>query len=387
MLLFLVVKLFLDFFTSYREPAFVITNAFLFSLISYYFYCFKKLVIARKHLIEVALVFIFIFIQLIQNADIIMLLKLVSFYLNFRILTKIFSTLTELQIQYIAKRFILITVAIFVLVFAFSVATGKISSRQIGYFEHVNLLGNVIVFLVLGVIYFNFSLPYKLAVFLMGVLSMSTGSMLLSMLVFLPVRKITLKNTLIYLTLLFVVIVLFYFLSQAISPKIHGKIFGIFSFFDTLTFEEFRAYVKSGVSLKIINSDVESSFVWRIYAWVKYHFALLNSSFINLIIGHGALGFLTVWDGVMPHNDYILILYDLGIVFYLLLLPAFYKFYIISKSNKVILFIGLLFLVRLSIENVIYSYYTFSIFIVQLALIKSHYDKAKPVHNSDVSVK
>jgi hypothetical protein len=89
----------------------------------------------------------------------------------------------------------------------------------------------------------------------------------------------------------------------------------------------------------------------------------------------------------MPHNDYILILYDLGIVFYLLLLPAFYKFYIITKSNKVILFIGLLFLVRLSVENVIYSYYTFSIFIVQLALIKSHYHKAKPVHNSDVSVK
>lgn len=385
MLIFLIVKIGLDFFTPFRESAFIISNVLLYGIIIIIFYINKKITIKKRHIYEFLLVLTFFTIQVLLNADIIMLIKLMSFYLSFRILSKIFFMLTPEKLEDLSKKIILIVSITFFSVFIMSVLNGKVLSREIGYFEHVNLLGNIIVFLVLGVVYFNLSMAYKILVFLMGMLSLSTGSMLLSALVFIPVRKITIRNLTVYSLLIALSVFLLYFCLYYFSPILHSKIFGIFTVFDSYSFSDFFALVETNTPLNQMDVEVKSSLVWRVYAWMKYYIAIVETSFNNIFFGHGTMSFLEVWGGVMPHNDFILILYDLGIVFYLMLIPTLYKFYCIAKNNKVILFIGVLFLLRLFVENVIYSQYTFTIFIIQLALIKTHYDKEKFVHNSHVS--
>lgn len=385
--IFIFVKLVLDFLTPFREVAYALGNVFIYTFVFLYFSYARNVKITKMSLFELVALGIFVFSQILLQGDVAMLVKVSSLYVNFKILSLIFSSIDVEDIEKIGKKIITISIILFLVTFVYSLATGLISSRGFGYFEHVNLLGNVIVFLVLGVIYFNMSFKFKLAVFLMGLLSMSTGSLLISMLVFVPVRRINFKSVLIYALIGTGFLILFYIGLEKFLPDLHNKIFGIFSIFEKHSFSHFVYEVGNGTSIQKIDSEVKSSFVWRVYAWVKYYFAFESAHWANLLFGHGLMGYSEVWNGIMPHNDYILILYDFGIIFYLFLVPYFIKFIVVSFNNKVILFIGLLFLIRLGVENVIYSYYTFYIFILQFALVKNHYAKKKSLRNGNVPVK
>lgn len=385
--LFLVLKLALDFLTPFRSIAYLVSNVVIYLFLFLYYSQNRKLSISKSTLFELIVLFVFTSSQIILEADISMLIKIISFYINYKIIRLLLSSINYITLEKIAKKTIVISIIMFFITFIYSYLTGIIGHREFGFFEHVNLLGNIIVFLVLGVVYFNMSFKYKLAIVIMGLLSMSTGSLLISMLVFLPIRRINFKTILIYFSLAISFFIVFYILLEKFNPDLHNKIFGIFEMFKNQSFSSFVKQVEDGVPLQKINADVKSSLVWRIYAWIKYYIAIGNSAPLYLIFGHGLMGYSTVWEGVMPHNDYILILYDFGLIFYLFLIPIFFKFIKVSVNNKVILFIGLLFLLRLSVENVIYSYYTFYIFVFQFALILSHYAQKKSLHNSNVSLK
>lgn len=384
---FFTIKLLLDFFTEYRELGFIITNAVLYALLFVFFYLHKKITISKNTMIEASILVSFLLVQLYQNADVIMLLKITSYYLNYKIFMKVLRQVNTNVITKITKQIILICVGLFFIVYFFSFIMGKVSQREIGFFEHVNLLGNIIVFLALAVIYFDLGFKYKLAIFLMGLLSMSTGSLLLSMLVFVPFKYLSVKNLPITFLLGTLVGLTFFFVSKIAFPDLHTKIFGIFSILNEYSLADFAVEVKKNTSLKEINESVESSLVWRLYAWIKYYYAFIESSLFALFFGHGLLNYQKVWNEIMPHNDFILILYDFGLYFCLIISPFFIKFVKASFNNKIIFFVGAIFLTRLFVENVIYSYYTFNIFIIQLALIKSHYDKTKSMRYSNVPIK
>ncbi|NME67671.1 hypothetical protein [Flammeovirga aprica] len=276
---------------------------------------------------------------------------------------------------------------LFIIIYTYSLLVGKIALREIGFFEHVNLLGNVIVFLLILIIYFDLPLKYKIALTLIGFLSTSTGSFLITLTSFLPIRQINVRTFFFYFLVSVFSFFCFYLLLLTFNPILHNKVFGIFNVFQELSFNEFLSEVRRGSSVQEINKSVTSSLVWRVYAWCKYYIYFLDkSSLCSMIFGHGVMNFKLVWDGIMPHNDFILILFDFGLIIFGLFIYTVFKIVWISckKKNLVILFILLLFILRLFTENVIYSYYTFQIFILIFAIIKTSYEKENFMYNCNV---
>ncbi|MFD2563563.1 O-antigen ligase family protein [Aquimarina rubra] len=119
------------------------------------------------------------------------------------------------------------------------------------------------------------------------------------------------------------------------------------------------------VTLRYENSQ-DSSFNLRFYLYSLIEDNFINGNWIERMLGKGnefSRNFIRAkFDhDLMPHNDYIRILNDWGVVGFLLFIYFFYK---IGTKNKNTLFVSLVFML-LFYSNMIFNLFMISILIIQ----------------------
>jgi hypothetical protein len=90
-------------------------------------------------------------------------------------------------------------------------------------------------------------------------------------------------------------------------------------------------------------------------------FYVLDQGWLALLFGNGVGGYEAVWNGAMPHNDFILILVDFGLLPLIVCLCCVVMLVMRMWRGHSEWFVMLVVVVlRLSWENNIYSYYLVS---------------------------
>lgn len=93
-----------------------------------------------------------------------------------------------------------------------------------------------------------------------------------------------------------------------------------------------------------------ASFVWRILQWTTL-FSTYISNLIYIPFGMG-LEWSTDYTGLPPHNDYLKILVEYGIIFFLIIIIGYKKVYNVVKYNQAFYFILPIFIYHIS-ENLL----------------------------------
>jgi hypothetical protein len=252
----------------------------------------------------------------------------------------------------------------FVLNYVISLATGLTSSREFWNFEHANLLGSYVLCMLIPTNYLIGKTRrlqgrlFGLCLMTMAYLSTSTGAFLLSAGIFMRARNFKFRSILLILaTGIFLIAAGLWVLSIA-DTATYEKIVAPFRLVSGGGWARLVGEARGGGGIAYLAADQQGSFTWRIYAYLVYGFYVLNEGYGQLFFGNGVGGYKNVWNGAMPHNDFILILVDFG--FALFLVWLIFSGWIIAKTWKkypewfVVVVIVML---RLLCENNLYSYY------------------------------
>lgn len=114
------------------------------------------------------------------------------------------------------------------------------------------------------------------------------------------------------------------------------------------TYLTFNAITKSNSSLKDLNNieygdainyatsgQNDLSFLFRIKNWTQIVNAYFDSDIENLILGHGLMSVPKVTStGLVAHNDYLGILYELGLALTLVLVIGYWKILVQLKAKE-----------------------------------------------------
>jgi hypothetical protein len=363
LIFFFLVKFSLDFISPMREANFLILNA-----ICIMFLFFKKEGLAVISLSEWASVFFFILLCTIWLAVggefryYIKFLSVVFIYLVVRI-SVFYLSLSELtKVSEMALKYFIILMA---LNFGISTLVASPAEREFYNFEHANLLGSYVllslVFVYSSILLSEGKLKHKVTVIFASFLSTSTGAFLASFTVFINIKKINIVTIVtIFITSLILTTSL-YFITDTFAPELFIKIFGPFQLLISGGGEELIVLSKYRLAMQDLGGEYQSSLVWRFYAYLIFWDFIWEQPITNLILGNGFWGFAKVWEGIAPHNDFLLILIDFGIVGFLLSLFLLFKSIIwCFRKEPVLLPLYLILILRLLFENNIYSYYLLS---------------------------
>lgn len=258
---------------------------------------------------------------------------------------------------------------------------GIYSNRMVWNFEHVNLFGTYIVFLAfLFILSIELNerfisnskiLFFKITYVLIGLFSTSTGAFLILLMIFIPYRYFYLKN-LLYFTLYSIIgLSMIFFVSKFYFPDFFHKVFGVYDVFQVYTFEEFYDYSIRQDSKSLTEAmELGGSLTWRINTYLFFLFNAFNAPVLNILIGSGVSSYLD-FAYFMPHNDFIAILLDFGIIgltLLFLLIWSLYKKSIVLGFKSGVLFL-VFFVLRLGFENCIYSTYVFSLILFAFGVV------------------
>lgn len=262
-----------------------------------------------------------------------------------------------------------------------SMAAGLYGEREFQPFEHANLFGSYILsavpllFVVESRTGFNWT--YRLILIVLAWASTSTGTGVLSLLLLVNFSRIS-SAVLVRTVLLAVLLVV---ASESVlrfaNPELHVKIFSPFSFLTDFGWDTLFLAARSGYSLYDFGPEYSSSLTWRIYAYVVFLSHVASAPMFDIIFGAGFSGYQSIWNGYMPHNDFILTLVDFGLVGIGLLT------YFLLRSTRFVLhhpeLIGLVPIVvfRLMFENNIYSFYLMSSLVINASFLVMAYRSAR----------
>jgi hypothetical protein len=258
-----------------------------------------------------------------------------------------------------------------------SAALGNLASREFWNFEHANLLGSYVLVMLIPINYLATEGGHrrrmtlvKLVFVGIAFMTTSTGALVLMVPTLVRERRASLSRLLLMVASACVVgacaIALLYQLDKPVFDKIAAP-------FLLVSGGQWTQLVRSAQSTSGITqfaSDQQGSFTWRIYADLVYGFFIASEGRGRLLAGNGIGGFSQVWNGAMPHNDFILVLVDFGLPFLILTLA-----YLIRLLRHVMryrpqwLIVVIVLVVRLAFENNIYSYYVLSSGLIFSALV------------------
>jgi hypothetical protein len=258
-----------------------------------------------------------------------------------------------------------------------SAALGNLASREFWNFEHANLLGSYVLVMLIPINYLATEggrrrgmVLVKLVFVGIAFLTTSTGALVLMLPALVRERNASLGRVALMIVSACAVgacaIVLLYQLDKPVFDKIAAP-------FLLISGGGWTQLVRSAQGASGITqfaSDQQGSFTWRIYADLVYGFFLATEGMGGLLAGNGIGGFSQVWNGAMPHNDFILILVDFGapfLVFTLVYLVRLLRHVMRYQPQWRIVVIVLV--VRLAFENNIYSYYVLSSGLIFSALV------------------
>ncbi|SFD00582.1 hypothetical protein [Flavobacterium phragmitis] len=360
---FFIVKIILDFFSPFRELNIVLQLCFILPILLDRH--FLNFIVKRK--LNFVLLYFFFYVVISKNIQSVKIFIAVLLYCIFLFIgyKSIFNTI--IKRSKLIWRVGLICFSVSLLISLFK---GSYARREFYNFEHVNLLGTYFVFISLFyLIYYQdrkknaYSIKFSSLNLAVGsYLTLSTGAFVTQITAFIPLKYYKLKNVLLLLIILIIAFVSFYYITNSVSPDLHQKIFGSINYFrKEISLKEF--YQESiHQSLVLNESENSGSFTWRIFSYTFYLYKIFNQDFVNIVFGSGVESFLQYAD-FAPHNDFIAILLDFGLLGLFCFLSFLYKFFkmgIQSSSRVAIAFIVFVVL-RLLFENVIYSSYVFSL--------------------------
>ncbi|MDQ6531541.1 hypothetical protein [Flavobacterium sp. LHD-85] len=360
---FFIIKIILDFFSPFRELNSVIQLCITLPILMDRE--FLNFIVKRK--LNFVLLYFLLYVFISKNIQSVKIFIAVLFYCIFLFIGY------KSTLNVIIKRSKIIWKVGLVCFFAsllISILTGRYSRREFYNFEHVNLLGTYFVFI--SIFYF---IHYKnkkkkvrslesssLSLVIASYLTLSTGAFVSQLTAFIPSRYYKLRNIL-YLSLLIIIAGIgSYYITDSVSPDLHQKIFGSINYFGKeISLKEF--YQDSiHQNLELNDSENSGSFTWRIFSYTFYLYNIFHQDIINFLFGSGVESFFQ-YATFAPHNDFIAIFLDFGLVGLLCFLFFLFKLFKAAiRSNSKVLITFIVFLVlRLSFENVIYSSYVFSL--------------------------
>ena len=315
--------------------------------------------ISKIYLTIVLVVLGFIVVQSILYFDIKIFsikgwLRLVAYFL----FTVLISYMTKDNIKY----FFIIIIFYFVL----TIPIGFYKVLNWDWERYKNVLGhsNHLAYVLSMLIYFLvFHRPFKskpvnivciIVLFVSLILTKSTGGLLVlaALIVYHAIKskRISLFKKLAFLSLCIFAIIFAVNFSEKIAYQIHSVDFITWDF----VLERVQNYTINGVN----RAGGHGSFVWRIIYWSKLLFTFFSESILKIIFGVG-VDHLT--KGYMPyefmdkdpHNDFIKVLIEYGILGLLLFLGFFRKIYkAINKNFNIII----LMIVPMFFGNAIVNY-------------------------------
>jgi hypothetical protein len=193
-------------------------------------------------------------------------------------------------------------------------------------------------------------------------LTLSTGAFVTQLTAFIPSKYYRLKNIRYLSVLLIITGISSYYITNSFSPDLHQKIFGSLNYFGKeISLREF--YQESiHQNLELNDSENSGSFTWRIFSYTFYFHNIFHQNILNFLFGSGAESFFQ-FATFAPHNDFIAIFLDFGLVGLLCFLFFLFKMFktAINRNFDILTSFIVFVLLRLTFENVIYSSYVFSL--------------------------
>lgn len=258
-----------------------------------------------------------------------------------------------------------------------AVATGVYAERTFLPFEHANLFGSYILSSVplLFVVEARQGIrwDYRLAFIGLAWASTSTGSGMLSLLLLLNFARIS-SGQILRTVLMAALVGLVGEAGLAMfNPELHTKIFSPFAFVTDFGMGTLFDAARIGYSLYDFGPEYESSLTWRIYAYVVFLTDVMSSSLASILFGRGFSGYEVVWNGYMPHNDFILTLVDFGVIGLVVVFYMLRRLLIFVGHHRELIALVPILILRLMFENNIYSFYLMSSLVINSSFLLMAY--------------
>jgi hypothetical protein len=262
-----------------------------------------------------------------------------------------------------------------------SIATGLYGERDFQPFEHANLFGSYILsavpllFVVESRTGFNWT--YRLILIVLAWASTSTGTGVLSLLLLVNFSRIS--SAVLLRTLLLAVLFIWVAesLMVAVNPELHVKIFSPFAFLTDFGWATLLSAASTGYSLYEFGPEYASSFTWRLYAYLVFLSHVAAQPFTEILFGSGFSSYSEVWNGYMPHNDFILALVDFGLIGLGVLLYFLVRSARFALHHRELLGLIPIIVFRLMFENNIYSFYLMSSLVINASFLIMSYRSAR----------
>ena len=360
-------KFALDFLSPFRELNFIIFNTFVLLLFISQRYILQS--INRKQTLLSGVYLFFCFIWLSSSGSIEYFLKFSSLVTIFFVVRASTIYLDTGDIPLLSRRifsiFILLAAANFIISSKFE----DPANRDFFNFEHANLLGS----------YLLISLPFlytslfqdhaltlrKATVSLFALMSTSTGAFICSLLAFANIRKISASFLFLNAVFFSIVVALSYFYLRHFSPEMFSKVFGPLHLLLGGGVSDLLHAARQKLQIQVLGDEYQGSMLWRLYAYIVFLDFVIEQSYWSFFFGSGFLGFMEIWSGIAPHNDFLLILIDFGLFAFLALIYFITKSFSWCLRRDVIMApLVLILTLRLLTENNIYSYYILSNFLM-----------------------
>jgi hypothetical protein len=366
-------KFVMDFFLPAREISFLIFNgvvALLLVILSPRLHPGRRVVTVTGALTAVVI------LQLLRDPTNTISYKLLSLPALSVLFYSIGCNMTNASMM----RLLTILIVEFSILFAgnygLSSALGLIKRREFWNFEHPNLLGSYLLIMLIPINYMLLRIGrgkrtvLQLIFVAAAYITTSTGTLLLSLGVYLRARNATVPHMIgivMFATGLFAIGMM---ILSIFNVLIYEKIMAPFVLISKGGWDQLVQTAQSGGGMAYLSAEQQGSFTWRIYAYLVYGFYLVKQDSFATLFGNGVGGYADIWSGAMPHNDFILILVDFGLIVF-----AGVAWMVVRTIRRVARFapawlcIVMILTIRLIWENNIYSYYLMSHAIIFASLI------------------
>ncbi|WP_152593910.1 hypothetical protein [Thalassotalea sp. ND16A] len=325
---------------------------------------------------------LFCTIWLIQGVDKMFYIKYLSMILVYLTIKIAASYLDAYDFVYISKKVLNIFVALISINYILSFIVANPLAREFFNFEHVNLLGSYILLSFVFVHLNSQNLEsYKYQRFgLVGysLLSTSTGALLSSLMTFVKIKAIRLSVILKATAVFILAIVVLFLILKIYSPELFRKIFSPFQMLVDGEFSNLINLAKNRMPIQDLGEQYSSSLIWRFYSYLIFWTYLIEQPIFTLLFGDGFWGFSKVWGGIAPHNDFLLILIDFGLIAFSIFMYYLIKIFIwCLKADLIILPLILMLILRFMFENNIYSYYILSGLVMNISFLYFYKQKQR----------
>lgn len=313
---------------------------------------------------------VYFFLMSIPNDDYEMGLRFSIAGLFFLVLISNLSMLSADRIVALVNKLIYVLTICILINFLVSVFWADPLNRLFYGFEHANLFGSYVIlgFSVLLITSKFISNVFSSFVSLLTLATTSTGAFLLSAVFWIKSYKIGFFNLMFMFIGGLISVIAVYWVSKVFFPDFNDKVFYPFELMATGGLGLIQELALSSVEIQYLGPDRESSLLWRIYAYFIFLDFYLAGDLVNIIFGRGFSSYLGVWSGIAPHNDFLLVLIDFGLVgFALLLFMFFHLWKMLAKIGGVAIGVIIVITTRLALENNIYSFYILTNIVVLLA--------------------